>query len=669
MGYMMKCTIKDVVDFYNSYPDEIGQLDVRTQFGYKTIEFADVTAYDSAVMQVTTVNNKLIECSPNHLLLSDDKWVETYKLDLSSSIKTTTGYEQIQTLRKLDLVEDLYDLQVADVHEFYANDIVSHNSTILQTLSYALYGQAISNIKKDNLINRTNGKNMLVTVEFEKDGIIYRIERGRRPGILKLYKGDTAFEAKDDDAQGDSRETQHEINKILDMSHDMFRHIVALNTYTEPFLRLKVSEQRSIIEQLLGITALSEKAELIKEQVKKSKDLITSEEYRISATVEANKKIDEQIESLKRRQQSWQAKHNTEINALSIELEELIKVDIDAELTSHQLLNEYNQKKKDITDLDIALSRAQKDLDREEKGLTKLLPEIENLMNHKCHSCGQDIHNTTQEQLLSSKISLLEEHQSKSKEHTLYISEVKEGLNSIGVLCAKPKTYYNKVEEATHHKTTVSHLQRQLEDKVSTDNPFSEQITEMETTALAEVNYQIINDTTKLKDHQEFLLKLLTNKDSFIRKRIIDQNLTYLNSRLSHYLDKMGLPHTVVFENDLSVTIEELGRDLDFDNCSRGEATRIIISLSLAFRDVYESLYQPINLLMIDEILDGGLDPNGVENAMGILKRMARDTFKGIWLISHRDELTSRVGNILRVVKSGGFTSWIDTDETLERDK
>jgi DNA repair exonuclease SbcCD ATPase subunit len=161
-----------------------------------------------------------------------------------------------------------------------------------------------------------------------------------------------------------------------------------------------------------------------------------------------------------------------------------------------------------------------------------------------------------------------------------------------------------------------------------------------------------------LQEHQDFLLKLLTSKDSFIRKKIIEQNLSYLNARLTHYLDRVGLPHTVVFQNDLTVGIEELGRELDFDNLSRGERNRLILSMSWAFRDVFESLYQPINIMFIDEMIDSGLDTAGVENALGLLKHMSRERNKSVWLVSHRDELTSRVENILKVIKEGGFTSY-----------
>ena len=134
------------------------------------------------------------------------------------------------------------------------------------------------------------------------------------------------------------------------------------------------------------------------------------------------------------------------------------------------------------------------------------------------------------------------------------------------------------------------------------EDPYQAQIDELKETGLQEVSWNSMNQLTDFKDHQEFLLKLLTNKDSFIRKKIIDQNLAYLNNRLTYYLDKLGLPHQVVFLNDLAVEITQLGQDLDFDNLSRGERNRLILGMSFAFRDVWESLYQNVNLLFIDEL-------------------------------------------------------------------
>jgi DNA repair exonuclease SbcCD ATPase subunit len=531
-------------------------------------------------------------------------------------------------------------------------------TTIINALSYALYGTALTNIKKDNLINKTNAKGMLVTIDFEVNGESYRIERGRKHNVLKFYIGDVERESKDDNSQGDSRETQQEIERLLGMSHDMFKHIVALNTYTEPFLSLRANDQRTIIEQLLGITLLSEKADLLKEQGKATKDAIQQEEFNIKAIADANKRIEEQIDSLKRRQTLWTTKHAEDVTKLQVALDELLKIDIDTEVTSHKDLTAYNQKRKDISELDRAILRADQDLTRETKNIQKIEADIALLRDHKCSSCGQDLHDDKHSEMLAVKESNLREVQTLHTQHETDLQALTAARAELGELGSQPKTFYDKEEDAIHHRSTVASLQTQLAGKQAETDPYSEQIEEMKTTALAEIDYTVMNELMRVKEHQEFLLKLLTNKDSFIRKRIIDQNLSYLNARLGYYLDKIGLPHSVKFLNDLSVEIQELGRELDFDNLSRGERNRLILSLSWAFRDVWESLYQPINLLFIDELVDSGMDTSGVENALAILKKMTRESNKSVWLVSHKDELAGRVNNILTVVKENGFTTY-----------
>jgi ABC-type multidrug transport system ATPase subunit len=218
--------------------------------------------------------------------------------------------------------------------------------------------------------------------------------------------------------------------------------------------------------------------------------------------------------------------------------------------------------------------------------------------------------------------------------------------------------FYDNLEQALNHKNSLDGLRKDLSNRSAEADPYTEQIDDMRGQALQEITYDTVNELTRVFEHQDFLLKLLTNKDSFVRKKIIEQNLSYLNQRLTHYLDRIGLPHQVVFQNDLNVEITELGRDLDFDNLSRGERNRLILSMSWAFRDVWESLYHPINVLFIDELVDSGMDTQGVENSLALLKKMSRDRHKSIWLVSHRDELAGRVENILRVVKENGFTSY-----------
>ena len=542
-------------------------------------------------------------------------------------------------------------------------------TTMINALSYALYGQALTNIRKENLINKTNAKAMLVTVEFDVNGTTYRIERGRKPNILRFFVNNEvqkASDEKDDDAQGDSRETQKAIEHLLGMSHTMFKHLVALNTYTEPFLSMKAADQREVIEQLLGITVLSEKAEALKLLMKTVKDNIQAETFKIDGIKAANENVQKSIDSLGIKSSAWETKKDADLESLGKAIMQLDSVDIEAELASHTALkmwNETNNKLKDLNKqkatLESACGQAQKTRDR-------YIKELESLANKACHACEQALHDHKHEEMTATATAQLADAQTYFDKVTADLAKVLKDIEAVDSLPRPPATFYETEAEALGHKNNLANLEKSLEDKAVEANPYNEQIEELKKTALQEISWDTVNELTKVKENQEFLHKLLTNKDSFIRKKILDQNLSYLNKRLSYYIDKMGLPHRVVFLNDLNVEITQLGQDLDFDNLSRGERNRLILSLSFAFRDVWENLYQHINLLFVDELIDAGMDAAGVEAGLSVLKKMARERSKNIFLISHKDELIGRVNNVLRVVKENGFTSYDTNPEYVE---
>jgi DNA repair exonuclease SbcCD ATPase subunit len=539
-------------------------------------------------------------------------------------------------------------------------------TTIINGLSYAIYGQALTNIKRDNLINKINGKGMLCTVTFEKDGLEYHIERGRKPNILRFSINGQEQDLEDlDESQGDSRETQKAIEEMISMSHDMFKHLVALNTYTEPFLSMKAGDQRNIIEQLLGITLLSEKAENLKEQIRISKDAIATENTRIETVKASNERIQQSIDALERKQRLWDETQEKNLENILKSIDHLSHIDVEAEIAAHKELAVFNQKRKDIDELNKAINRAELDEARETKQIEKLKKEIKDLEDHKCYACGQDLHDSKHEEVLESKKKALQESALQALATNTQWIELTDALKELGELGSCPKIQYDTLEEALNHKNTVVSLEKELTIKTAETNPYLEQIEELKKTAVQEIDWEAVNELTRVKEHQEFLYKLLTNKDSFVRKRIIDQNLAFLNQRLTYYLDKIGLPHIVEFQNDLSVIITQLGQDLDFDNLSRGERNRLILSMSWAFRDVWENLYHSINLLFIDELVDSGMDSSGVESSIAVLKRMTRERDKNVFLISHRDDLTSRVNHVLKVIKENGFTSYSNDVEIV----
>ena len=540
-------------------------------------------------------------------------------------------------------------------------------TTIVNALSYALYGVALTNIKKDNLINKINGKGMLVTLSFDKDGVSYRIERGRRPNLLKFYVNDVEQDTEEsDDAQGDMRETQKDVDELLGMSHDMFKHIVALNTYTEPFLSMRANDQRAIIEQLLGITLLSEKSESLKELIRISKDEIQQESANIEAAKKSNEKIQQSVDSLTTRQTAWYTQQTTDLEKIGKAINELHSVDITKELEQHTKLKAYDEHSAKIKSLNKEKATLESAIIQAERTVKKYTTELTTLDNKTCHACEQQLHDHKHEEMTALANKNLKEATTYFNKVTADLAKINKELTAIGDINGRPKTYYDTLEEALKHQNNLTTLESQLVKRAEETDPYQEQIDELRHTAMQEITWDRVNELTNLKEHQEFLLKLLTSKDSFIRKKIIDQNLAYLNNRLTYYLDKMGLPHTVVFQNDLAVEITQLGQDLDFDNLSRGERNRLILGLSWSFRDVWESLYQSINLLFVDELIDNGLDASGVEGALAVLKKMARERNKNIYLISHKDELIGRVNNVLKVIKENGFTSYANDVEYVD---
>jgi DNA repair exonuclease SbcCD ATPase subunit len=409
----------------------------------------------------------------------------------------------------VDFDKDQLTLVLGENLDLGGDDSGSRNgtgkTTIVNALSYSLYGQALTNIKKENLINKTNGKGMLVTVEFEKNNNLYRIERGRKPNVMRLFVNDTQQKSAtdDDESQGDSRETQKYIDNLLEMSHTMFKHLVALNTYTEPFLSMRAADQREVIEQLLGITILSEKAEKLKASIKIIKDQIQAETFKIEGIKTANENVQKSIDSLQIKSNAWENKKNTDLESLGRAILQLESVNIDAELTSHTALKNWEELdtriralSKQKATLESAVIQAQKTRDKYSK-------EIDSLENKTCPSCDQQLHDHKHEEMTA----VAEQHLSEAQ---AYFDKVCNDLEKVlpeigsGDIPRRPNTFYETEAEALGHKNNLASLEKDLTTKINELNPYDEQINELKKTAIQEIKWDSVNEYVKLKDHQEF---------------------------------------------------------------------------------------------------------------------------------------------------------------------
>lgn len=627
-------------------------------------------------------------------------------------------------------------------------------TAILQAISFALYGQPLTKIKIDNLINNINQRGMIVTLDFEVDGKNFRIERGRKPNLLKFFVNGEEIE---DMSRGENRETQDDINKLVGMSQQMFTHIVALNTYTIPFLRLRAAEQREVSEELLGVTQISLRAESLKKLMGATKDALRQEEANIAASQGVNARVEAEITLVETKRDRWEVEHQHAVEELAAQIEELSVIDFEAERGVFDALDAWKNQQRDLATalqthtsslaiLAAQLSRAEADLnlksrknahpsfghetararmrrDRERKeaeiesrlkvdasrlmaDIASVLAKIDNPSEHQCVTCDQPLEGTdhlntvianlesemarlkkrlvdvesTITQVQKECADLLEE-EARSEEaekvdiaewdeqvgaSTKAVEEAKIDMEKINTQIRdikdrmasydeKPHTIFETRDELYATKHLLEQCVQELERERLKENPHNPHIESLKGT-LQTVEFDEINRLTELHRHQDFLMKLLTNKDSFVRKKIIDQNLHYLNTRLNFYLQKLGLPHEVVFLNDLTTEIRLLGRDFDFEQLSRGEMNRVIMAVSWSFRDVWESLNHSINLVWVDELLDTGMDSAGSEAGLSVLKSFSRNR-KNVFLISHRDELVGRIDQTLLVSKDNGFTT------------
>lgn len=534
-------------------------------------------------------------------------------------------------------------------------------SAILNALYYCFYGDALSKIKKDNLINKVNAKQMLVTVEFSVGGVLYRIERGRKPNICKLFSNGNVVAGDDEnESQGESRHTQAKITELIGMSKEMMKQICLLNTSTEAFLSMNTANQTALIEELFGITVLSEKANILRDDIKLSKDSVKQEGFRIKAVTDANARIQENIEGIKSKSASWEMRHKVIMATQVKELEKLLEVDIDKELGDHQ----WNIERTTLVNAQNVLideaSRTMKELNPlENRERAVLKKAVDSQLIGECPVCHQPLaddeaHDKVLSDLSDERANLILQIDEK-KEH---LKEVEKGLENLEVPALTRKTFYNTLQAAYEHKGQIDILGDKLQTEQDKENPYLDQITSLTEDGLEVIDRTELEEMISLRDHQEFLLKLLASKESFIRKRIIEQNIAMLNTRLKHYIGEMGLQHGVKFLSDLSAEISLLGNYYDVDNLSRGEKTRLSLSLAWSFRDIFEGQHGKLNLMFIDEVLDNGLDSSGVDSAMAVLKHMARHDGRNIFLISHRESLTGRVDKILTVQKENGFTTF-----------
>lgn len=541
-------------------------------------------------------------------------------------------------------------------------------TTLMNALVYCLYDKPISDIKVDDLINNINKKSLEVQVEFEKGGNEYVVNRYRKTGKGNRDNGCRLLVNSRDETRDSTNNTTKAIEQILGMSYDMFVRIVVVSATHQPFLDLPVRgvnayqpNQSDFIERLFDLTILSEKALLLKDMMKSVEESVKVQKVKLQQLEAEHMRHYQAVEDAKKRVVEWEKNKNKEITAIAKQLERDTKADLVAKQKELERVDsEMASISKQIAEKAVTVDGLSKLIEQLETESTKCEKDLKSLKNGVCPYCKQGYpHDHVKDKIVEVETQLTGVNQKLTAQEILHRKEDGDfqRLNTDRRhLERSKKSVDSEIRDLYDIEAQSVSMQQKLKDLENSPNPLLMVLEDLEKIQIPSINYDSINEHTKTISHQEFLLKLLTKKDSFVRKALLNKNIPFLNLRLNHYLAQLGLPHKVEFTHEMTAEISQFGRPMGFGNLSNGQRARVNLALSFAFRDVLQRLHTPVNICMLDEVLDVGLDDIGVSAAARMLKRKARDEQLCMFIISHRNELDNAFDRTLIIQMYKGFS-------------
>jgi DNA repair exonuclease SbcCD ATPase subunit len=525
-------------------------------------------------------------------------------------------------------------------------------TTIINAICFALYNNPFDKISLKRLINNTNAEKdtlMEVRLVFTKGDKRYEIYRCRGTSTNIEISCDGMDITLDSVSENDKQ-----IVEIVGISYELFTNIIVFAGGSEPFLLKSVGDQRKLSEELFNITVLSEKAKKLKEKIKITEGDINIQEAIIREQQNAIARYNKQVSDAEARILKWEEDKEASIAKIKTQLKSIEGVDFDEEQRHH---NELKAIQKQLDALNPDERALNNELREVKKKQTKADGELEHLRDSKCPYCLQQYADST------SKISELEKQKAElASTHNDLAVALADIQKAIGQTEAKFEEVsklrkYPNLDSLLKIRTDAEVLKQKLEETEKSENPHLEAFEALLGESMKEADTQKLDELKSKLEHQQFLLKLLTDKNSFIRRKIINKTIPFLNTRLNYYTSELGLPHIVKFDDDMSCTVSEYGRELDFGNLSNGEKKRVNMALSLSFRDVLHHLHGKVNLMFIDEIDGGSLDEIGIDAIIKMIKKKSRDDGIAIWIISHRPEMVGRFSNEITIQKENGFSS------------
>lgn len=523
---------------------------------------------------------------------------------------------------------------------------------IINAICYALYNKPFDDISLQRLINRTNATKstlMEVRLSFERAGDEYEVHRARgEQYTIHIWKNGI------DITPGKGvTECDKLILDVIGISYELFTKTIILSGNASAFLQLPIGLQRTQIEELFNITLLSEKGAKQRELIRVGTLDLKVQEAIVKQQGIALELHQKHVQDAQARVEAWNRTRIIDVKNIEKTLASINNVDFELE----QLLHDEKAKLlKEGVNLSAKLVPVKRDKTQLSLEIKQLLKEKLHLTEANCPYCLQQFADA------SLKLAGLEDN---LIECISKLEGTEVLINELTVLLENQQTELTEVQDSIQcpnlnelllARENASVLRSKLVELELAVNPHIEAVNRLNSEPAQPVDTDKVDALRRRLEHQAFLLKLLMNKDSFLRRRIISKTIPFLNSRINHYTSALGLPHIVKFDADLSCSVSEFGRELDFGNLSAGEKKRVNTGMSLSFRDVLHRQHAKTNLLLIDE-LDGALDSVGIDAVIRILKDKSRDEALSVYVISHSANVVGRLDRTMTIIKQNGFST------------
>lgn len=529
-------------------------------------------------------------------------------------------------------------------------------STMVDALTYLLFGKPYRKINKPQLINSTNNKDMVVEGQFSISGVTYRIVRGMKPNVFEIYQNGVLINQ-------DSANTDYQAvleKSILKMNLKSFTQIVVLGTASfVPFMQLPTPQRREVIEDLLDIQVFSVMNTLLKKKVDANKESIKDIRYQIDL-------MENKIDSANKYNETIRVLHTDELDNLVSKIK-AFEADIEAgeELIAdlQERVNDLNAKVEAVGFSDQKLSKfksLESDLKSKIKTLQKEIAFYDT--NDSCPTCKQPIeeHFRCEEianrngkvaeinsgfDILNTEIASAVEKMQQTKQLNDQISKFNLDITkenaSLSILRKSVANTERDIEKAKARQTSSDFLDIAALNK--------------------ELNDYHENQNKNFEERDILAVASSLLKDGGIKSAIIKQYIPIINSLVNQYLESLEFFVNFELDENFNETIKSRHRDVfSYGSFSEGEKAKIDLALLLTWREVSRLRNSmSTNLLIMDEVFDGSLDTNGTDLLMDIFNSLGDGT--NIFVISHKnDQLGERFDRTLKFVKERGFSRLVE---------